>query len=210
MPLAPEDRAALERLLAAHVPEDGAEAAHLATIRAFVARHDDPFDRTIAEGHLTGSAFVIDGRGRLLLTHHRKLGLWLQLGGHAEAERRAHEVALREAREESGLEDVELMKIGPGPDPQLLDVDVHAIPARKAEPAHSHHDLRFLLYAPRPDAIRPDLAESHALEWVTLDEASRRCDAGIRRAIGKIENPRGRLTCFSADRLRSMHRMPRR
>ncbi len=186
--LSDDARTQLRGLLDRHRPADDAEARDLERIRAFVDEHDDPWDRALAPGHLTGAAFVIDGDGRLLLTHHRKLDLWLQLGGHAEEERRASEVALREAREESGLTDLAFhpalrdVELGP----LLLDVDVHGIPARGAEPAHDHLDLRFLLVTGSPEAIELQVEESHDLAWVDLDEARRRCDAGIRRAADKI------------------------
>ncbi|MBL8897010.1 MAG: NUDIX domain-containing protein [Planctomycetes bacterium] len=154
----------------------------------FAAEHVDPFDRRLEVGHFTGAAFVIDGRGRLLLTHHRKLGLWLQLGGHAESERRGEAVALREAHEESGLARLEFhpaLRDERGA-PRLLDLDIHAIPARRDEPAHEHWDLRYLLLAEEPEKIVLDPAESRALAWVAYEEAERRCDGGILRALAKI------------------------
>lgn len=187
--LAPPELQRLRRLLAAHEPWDAAEAAHAETIAAFASRHADPFDRTLVDGHLTGSAFVLDPVGRLLLVHHRRLDLWVQLGGHADGEHAAENVAMREAREESGLEDLSFhpaLKFEDGA-PRLLDVDVHAIPARGSEPAHDHLDLRFLLVTSSPDRIVADIRETRAIEWVALDEARRRCDAGMRRAFARIE-----------------------
>jgi 8-oxo-dGTP pyrophosphatase MutT (NUDIX family) len=186
--LTARERERLERLLGEHVPADAEEQGHLARVREFCARQADPFDRAIAEGHLTGSAFVVDPRGRLLLTHHRRLGIWVQLGGHADAERLAEQVALREAREESGLADLVFHDALTFEDatPRLLDVDVHLIPARGSEPAHDHLDLRFLLETRSPEQVVRDARESRALEWVTLDEAVRRGDPGMRRAIGRV------------------------
>ncbi|HSE96548.1 MAG TPA: NUDIX domain-containing protein, partial [Methylomirabilota bacterium] len=129
-----------------HVPRDPREAADLAAILAFVARHPDPFDRRIPEGHLTGSALVLSAAGdRVLLLFHRKLGRWLQPGGHAEpGETTGEAVALREAVEETGIPGLALHPAAPRP----LDVDVHDIPARGTEPAHQHLDLRYLVLAP--------------------------------------------------------------
>ena len=82
---------------------------------------------------------------RVLLLHHRKLDRWLQPGGHAEpGEADGEEVALREAREETGIAALRLHPDAPRP----LDVDVHAIPARGSEPAHLHLDLRYVVIAP--------------------------------------------------------------
>src|SRR4029453_14666654 len=130
----------LDEILSRHQPGDEPEADDLARIRAFVARHDQPFDRLIAEGHLTASALVLTPDGqRVLLRHHAKLRGWRQPGGHAEAgEAQGEAVALREAREETGLPGLELHADAPRP----LDVDVHDIPARGDGPAPEHLPLR--------------------------------------------------------------------
>ena len=174
--------AAVAGALARHVPRNAREAADLAEIRAFVARHPDPFDRRIAEGHLTGSALVVSMAGdQVLLLHHRKLQRWLQPGGHAEAgEADGEAVALREAREETGIGDVVLHPTAPRP----LDVDVHAIPARGDEPAHKHLDLRYLVLAPAEAPLARAVEEAHALRWFHwADLAVLDLDAGLRRAL---------------------------
>jgi len=154
----------LARYRAAH-PD---EAACADRIRALVERHADCFERTCWAGHVTASAWVLspDGR-RFLLTHHRKLGRWLQLGGHCDGEADVAAVALREAREESGLVDLRFAYASDAPVP--IDLDVHAIPARgAAEPAHDHHDVRFALVAAPGQTIAVS-DESQALEWFDLD-----------------------------------------
>ena len=134
---------------------------------AFIDAHPDCLWRTCRDGHLTGSAWVVDpARRRTLLTHHRKLGKWLQLGGHADGEEDLAAVALREAREESGLADVRLAT------PEIFDLDAHGIPARGQEPAHIHFDVRFLCEA-SADAPLAVSDESHALAWLDLAEVSR-------------------------------------
>src|SRR5262245_40158989 len=175
----------LRERLERHVPADGKEASDLAEILAFVDGHPDPFDRGISEGHLTGSAIVVSAAGdRVLLLHHRKLGRWLQPGGHAEpGEREGEVVALREAREETGIQGLALHPGAPRP----LDVDVHPIPARGAEPAHRHLDLRYLAVAPSDARLRRQAAEARALRWFTWDElASADLDPGLRRALRAV------------------------
>jgi 8-oxo-dGTP pyrophosphatase MutT (NUDIX family) len=165
-----------------HAPADAKEASDLAEILAFVDRHPDPFDRRIVEGHLTGSAVVVSSAGdRVLLLHHRKLRRWLQPGGHAEAgERSGETVALREAREETGIEGLTLHPTAPRP----LDVDVHPIPARVDEPAHRHLDLRYLVIAPRDASLRRLAAEARALRWFAWEELTViDLDPGLRRAL---------------------------
>ncbi len=139
------------------------ERSSLERLIAFVERRPDCFERTLLEGHVTGSAWILDhARERCLLTHHKKLGLWLQCGGHADGDPDVLQVALREAHEESGIEGIEPLS------PEIFDVDVHRIPAGK-EPEHFHYDVRFALVAP-PGARFVVSDESHALAWVRADE----------------------------------------
>lgn len=164
------------------MPADPEEAADLRQILDFVARHPRPFDRAILEGHLTGSALTVSASGaRVLLLHHRKLQRWLQPGGHAEdGEREGEVVALREAREETGIEGLTLHPSAARP----LDVDVHPIPARGAEPAHRHLDLRYLVVAPPDASLRRQAAEARALRWFTWDElAMVDLDSGLHRTL---------------------------
>ncbi len=172
--------------LRTHAPADALEGSHLARILAFVAAHPRPFDRAIPEGHLTGSAIVVSAsRDRVLLLHHKKLGLWLQPGGHGEAgESSAEAVALREALEETGIRELVLHPTAPRP----IDVDVHTIPARRDEPAHEHLDLRYLVIAPDSAVAVHDPAESHAIRWFTWDElATMELDPGLQRALKKVK-----------------------
>lgn len=175
----------LPAILERHRPADEAEAADLALIRDFVARHpQDPFDRRIAEGHLTGAAIVVAASFRqVLLLHHRKLQRWLQPGGHGDpGEATGEQVALREAREETGLQGLVLHPDAPRP----LDVNVHSIPARGGEPAHLHLDLRYLVIAPEGGTVVMAEAEASALRWFGWDELDGLdLDSGLRRALVK-------------------------
>ena len=151
-------RLGLKALLAAYRGRWPQESATVARFDAFVDSHPDCFHRACRVGHITGSAWLVDMTGdRVLLAHHRKLGRWLQPGGHSDGDPDTRAVALREAREESGL-DVR------GLDDAIFDIDVHRIPARGREPAHLHFDVRFLVQAEH-DRFRIS-EESHALAWV--------------------------------------------
>jgi 8-oxo-dGTP pyrophosphatase MutT (NUDIX family) len=141
-----------------------AEAEAVAHFDALLAegRHD-PFSRTRLEGHFTGSAWLVDRTGtRVLLTHHRKLGRWLQLGGHADGDPDLARVALREAEEESGLGG---LRVEPG----LFDLDRHWIPARGDVPAHWHYDARFVVRAGEDEAFVVS-EESLDLAWRVIED----------------------------------------
>ena len=96
------------------------------------------------------------------MTHHRKLGRWLQPGGHADGEADIANVALREAMEESGINDISALS------DQIFDIDIHEIPARGKEPAHFHYDCRFLLQATHDDYVVSE--ESYDLRWIGAHE----------------------------------------
>lgn len=159
-------RQGLLALLDAHQPADAHEAAMLDRLRQFVVANTECFERSLAVGHVTGSAWVLDlDRTHVLLTHHGKLDKWLQLGGHADGDSDVLQVALREAQEESGLNGIRPV------DQRIFDVDIHLIPARKHEAEHFHYDVRFLLEADRGQSLQIS-DESKALEWVRLDRVS--------------------------------------
>ncbi len=174
----------LAEALARHAAADPEEAAHLRRIVEFVGRHARPFDRGIAEGHLTGSALVVSAQAdRVLLVHHRKLQRWLQPGGHADpGETTGEAVALREAVEETGIGGLALHPRAPRP----LDVDVHAIPAFGGEPAHAHLDLRYLVVAPDVSVVRPCAVETSDARWFGWDDLpALDLDRGLVRALAK-------------------------
>ncbi|HEY2346851.1 MAG TPA: NUDIX hydrolase [Xanthomonadaceae bacterium] len=148
--------------------------------REFLVGHVDAFERALAIGHFTGSAWLVSADGRrVLLTHHRKLGLWLQLGGHADGDIDLARVALREAEEESGLQNLEI-------EPGIFDLDRHRILARGADPEHWHYDVRYVVRA-RGDEVFVVSDESHALAWREIAEvaADEGADASVRRMARK-------------------------
>ena len=131
-------------------------------------------------GHYTASAWLVSRDGaRTLLTHHRKLDLWLQLGGHADGERDLTVAALREAEEESGL-------CGLRVEAAIFDLDRHWIPEHKGVPAHWHYDVRFVVHA--GDDERYTVSdESIDLAWREIAQLASdpHADASVRRMAGK-------------------------
>jgi len=161
----------LLRLLAAYAVRFPAERAVAERFTAFVGAHPDCFERSCVPGHVTGSAWVVShDHTRFLLTHHRKLDRWLQVGGHSDGDPDTAAVALREATEESGIAGLALASVGGLASSAFepLDLDAHEIPARGDEPAHVHYDVRFLVVAP-PDAAIAISEESLDLRWFPAD-----------------------------------------
>jgi 8-oxo-dGTP pyrophosphatase MutT (NUDIX family) len=155
--------------------------AHVAELRdlvlAFCADHPDALHRSCSEAHLTASALVRDPLdGRFVVLHHRKLGRWLQPGGHADGDGDLARVALREATEETGLAGLAVAR-------PAIDLDVHEV-RPPGEAPHLHLDLRFVVDAP-PGSARHALTGNHestALRWVTLDDlAALDADASLHR-----------------------------
>lgn len=130
---------------------------------SFVRANEDCFRRSLQIGHVTGSAWVVNQAGtHTLLTHHKKLNKWLQLGGHADGDTDVLRVSKREVAEESGIVDVK--QVGAG----IFDVDIHVIPARKSEPEHYHYDVRYALQV-TGDETYVVSDESHDLAWIEID-----------------------------------------
>jgi len=133
-------------------------------IASFIDEQPDCFERSLSIGHITGSSWIVNrGRSHALFTHHRKLGKWLQLGGHCDGEADVCAVALREAREESGLLNIKPLS------KQIFDVDIHTIPANSRESEHYHYDIRFIFEA---DSSEPLVIshESKELSWIELSQ----------------------------------------
>jgi 8-oxo-dGTP pyrophosphatase MutT (NUDIX family) len=118
-----------------------------------------------------------------LLTHHKKLGRWLQVGGHSDGCADPLAVAIKEAEEESGLAVTALAA-------EAFDIDVHEIPARKSDPAHFHFDIRFVLQAREGEAFQVS-DESHDLAWVPVQRLADYTneESMLRMARKWLENP---------------------
>jgi 8-oxo-dGTP pyrophosphatase MutT (NUDIX family) len=164
-------------------PTGQVEAASFARILGFLAAPADPFSRANPEGHITGSAVVArPDASAFLLVLHRKLGRWLQPGGHTEeSDNSVFDTALREAREETGIAAFQTPR-----GDAILDVDVHPIPANRKDSAHFHFDIRYLLVT----SAEPDPAASEdptrPMRWTTLEDArAAGTDQSLLRALEK-------------------------
>ncbi len=164
-----DQRQALLDLLLQYQPLDDKERISHEKIMDFVKINQKCFENDFAPGHITGSALVVDDQYEsFLLTHHTKLNLWLQFGGHSDGHSVVSDTAMREAREESGLTSLTFSPLVDG----IFDIDVHTIPMRGNLAEHFHYDVRFLVIGDKNEQFVLS-TESKELRWVKLDDALR-------------------------------------
>jgi 8-oxo-dGTP pyrophosphatase MutT (NUDIX family) len=179
----------LQHTLLRHHPGDEREASSLRRTLALLRWLPAPLDRTADPTHVTGSAIVLDGDGRVLLHRHKRLGRWLQPGGHLDPGESPAVAAVRETWEETGL-----AARHPLEDPLLVHVDVHQGPR-----GHVHLDLRYLLHADGGAMLDPAAGESREVDWLTVEEATGRGDhslgaaiaAAVQAGAARVQNSRG-------------------
>ncbi|MEU8673537.1 NUDIX hydrolase [Streptomyces sp. NPDC048560] len=161
-------------VLKGYAPEDLAQDDLRQVYLDHLAQHADGMWKACEAGHVTASALVIDaGSGRVLLTLHRKLQMWLQMGGHCEPQDSAlAAAALREATEESGIDGLTLLAGGP------VRLDRHPIPA----PCNWHLDVQYAALAPA-GATEQISDESLDLRWYAYDEVAAVADASVVRLL---------------------------
>lgn len=151
-------------LVKAYRAIDVDEIGFLKATHQYLQENPDMFSRKNFNGHVTGSAFVVNQRRtHALLLHHAKLQRWVQPGGHVEAtDADVLTSAMREVREETGISEIIPLSS------RIFDLDVHEIPenTKKAEPQHLHFDIRFLLEARSENLTISD--ESTDIQWVPL------------------------------------------
>ena len=137
-----------------------------------LAAHADGMWKACRAGHITASALVIDPEGgRVLLTLHGKLRMWLQMGGHCESEDASLEAAaLREATEESGIPGLKLLPGGP------VRLDRHHTPCAW------HLDVQYAALAPA-GAVEAISHESLDLRWFEDEQVAQVADDSVVRLL---------------------------
>lgn len=172
--VSPRDARLVESLCAhfrAATPVDDRECDSIAEFLEVVPQLPAPFSEHADVRHVTASAVVVGSRG-VALHVHKRLGLWLQPGGHVEHDEDPAAAAVRESQEELGLDAVH-----PHDGPQLIHLDVHPGPR-----GHRHFDVRYLLLAGDDDP-RPGVDESPDARWFSPDDAFAVADPGLRGGL---------------------------
>ncbi len=120
--------------------------------------HPNALDRNCRPGHLTGSSLIVRPEdSKILVLFHAKLKRWLQPGGHADRDGDMARVALREAIEETGIPQLNIIE-------PPIDLDIHIVDPPH-EDTHEHHDVRYLVLAPEGSCPRVNY-ESTGFQWL--------------------------------------------
>lgn len=167
----PKGDAAVRVVVADHVPRDEREEKARRQVLALLDERPQPADRYGDPHHLTASAVVTSRRG-VLLHVHKRIGRWMQPGGHIDDGETPWEAARREVAEETGMDAAH-----PSGGPRLVHVDVHPV----AED-HVHYDLRYLLVTGDDDPAPPE-GESQQVQWFAWDEALSVADEALAGAL---------------------------
>ena len=157
---------------------------HKKKVLQFLKKFEDFWTKKNEEGQITASCWVVNkDQTKVLMTHHKKLARWLQIGGHLESEDNSIvDSCIRELKEESGLTQFKLLQN------EIFDIDVHHIPeSRKGVPAHVHYDIRMLFEADENEEIQFDKEESNNIIWMRLDKIKGLQNYSIDRMVRKTQ-----------------------
>ena len=174
------DRHTLLQQLDVYQPTDPHEIVAKARMINFINDHHDCFERSLAIGHITASAWLLNQDGsKALLMHHAKLDKWVQLGGHCDGNPDVLAVAIKEAQEESGIEHIVPVS------PRIFDIDIHLVPANPREKEHYHYDVRFLLQVASNEQFIQN-SESKELRWIGRDlQDAPEINSSVMRMVNK-------------------------
>ena len=153
-----------------YAPCNEQEACDKAVILDFLEKNTDAFSRDNLVAHMTASSWIVNReRTKVVMVYHRIYDSWSWTGGHADGERDLLSVALREAREETGLQHVRALV------PEIFSLEVLTVDGHEKHgvyvPSHLHLNVTYLLEADEDEELRPCEEENKGVRWFTLDEA---------------------------------------
>ena len=180
--------------LTAYRPWNEQEKRDRMNMLAALSTTPDPFTRDNEVMHFTGSSWIVNRDGtKVLLAYHNLYNAWAWTGGHADGDRDLLVVALREAREETGIHarpvTESIFSL------ETLTVDGHEKRGRYV-PSHLHLNVTYLLMADEAEAIRAKTDENAAVRWFTLEDALTNCAEPwmVKRVYSKLNQ---KLQSFS-------------
>lgn len=191
--MASEERNALLAQLEAYRSDYAEEMVFSKRFIELIENHETCFERSLLKGHITGSAWIVDNSlDFAFMTHHAKLNRWLQPGGHADGDESVARVALKEALEETGMEELKLYST------EIFDLDIHVIPERKGIPEHEHFDIRFIIKVDRNTPFEIS-NESNELAWLSLKKVAEQTDENksILRMVEKTRSIAGKMSAYT-------------
>ncbi len=155
-------RKTLNELLQNYMPHDLWEQQCKERMRMFFNEYfHDCFNRSLSVGHFTVSVWLLNcSQTHVLLMHHAKLNKWTPLGGHCDGNSDVLAVAIKEAQEESGVQEIIPLS------EEIFDLDIHVFPAMEQNREHYHYDVRFLLKMIKETPVTKN-RESKELRWIS-------------------------------------------
>ncbi len=171
-------------LIASYQPSYQKESVFQEKMLELISTCEDCFLRSCRVGHFTASAFLLNKEmTHSLLMHQTKLDKWMQLGGHCDGNSDILAVAVKEAQEESGINEIKPLSS------EIFDIDIHLIPPNGNDEAHYHFDIRFLLHAYNNDRVYKN-HESKELRWIKKDSTNIPSkNDSVTRMFEKVRNP---------------------
>ena len=160
----------IRRAIAAYVPRCEQEEKDRAFILAFLERNPDAFFRSNPVAHMTASAWVVNpARDRVLMVYHKIYDSWSWTGGHADGDEDLPAVALREVREETGVQSARLVS------DEILSLEVLTVDGHEKRgeyvSSHLHLNVTYLIEADEHDALTVCEEENSGVRWFTPDQA---------------------------------------
>lgn len=172
----------LKALLRSCTPQNPQEKEDLQVMLQACELHPDVLSRSCEDGHFTASAWICDREHkRVLLVYHRIFDSWAWTGGHADGDPDLLRVALREAEEETGLREFQLLNtdVLSGDEKPPISLEILKVKAHRRRglfvPAHLHYNLTWLLEADATTPLRIKEDENSGVAWFLLDEVCAHC-----------------------------------
>ena len=163
-------RQRLVEALNAYVPVNEQETVDLARMISFLTTGETPFLRTNETAHFTASAWIVNpARTKVLMVYHNLYNSWSWTGGHADGEEGLLGVALKEAREETGIRHIRPVREEPF-SVEILTVNGHE-KRGKYVPSHLHYNVTYLVEAEESDELRMKPDENSGVAWFTFEDA---------------------------------------